>query len=83
VPPRGELCIADTFNSCVRKVDVEGTISTVAGRCGEQGSGMDGNGDGGTATQARLNRPYGIALDAHGDLCIADTHSHRIRVVHF
>lgn len=74
----GNLFIADTFNSCIRKVDGDGMISTVAGRCGEQGD----DGDLGPAVEARLNRPYGIALDAVGNLYIADTHNHRIRVVH-
>jgi DNA-binding beta-propeller fold protein YncE len=74
----GSLYIADTFNSCVRKVDPEGTISTAAGRCGEQGF----DGDEGPADEAKLNRPYGIALDLDGNLYIADTHNHRIRIVH-
>jgi len=80
VDASGNLFIADTFNSCVRKVDTDGIISAVAGRCGEQG-GMGSDGDGGPATDARLNRPYGIALDGEGNLYIADTHNHRIRVV--
>jgi len=74
----GTLFIADTFNSCVRKVDPQGTITTVAGRCGERGA----EGDEGPATEALLDRPYGVALDADGNLYIADTHNHRIRVVH-
>ena len=38
-------------------------------------------GDGGYATEALLNRPYGIALDKEDNLYIADTHNHLIRVV--
>ncbi len=74
----GTLYIADTFNGCVRKVDQDGIISTVAGRCGELGY----SGDGGPATEAKLDRPYGVALDADGNLYIADTHNHVIRVVY-
>ena len=73
----GSIYIADTFNDCVRKVDHHGKISTVAGICGEPGS----DGDGGPATEATLNRPYGVGLDADGNLYIADTYNHRIRVV--
>ncbi|HEX6275024.1 MAG TPA: hypothetical protein VFZ53_18405 [Polyangiaceae bacterium] len=74
----GSIFVADTFNHCVRKVDPEGQIATVAGTCGEEGS----DGDGGPATEATLHRPYGVALDADGNLYIADTHNHRIRVVY-
>jgi hypothetical protein len=73
----GVLFIADTHNSCVRKVE-DGEISTVAGVCGERGY----DGDGGPADEALLNRPYGIALGPEGNLYIADTHNHRIRVVY-
>jgi sugar lactone lactonase YvrE len=78
VAPSGQLYIADTFNSCVRKVDEGGEISTVAGKCGERGF----EGDGGRADDALLNRPYGVALDEDGNLYIADTHNQRIRVVY-
>jgi sugar lactone lactonase YvrE len=78
VAESGAFYIADTHNSCVRKVDADGVISTVAGRCEERGY----EGDGGPAEEALLNRPYGVALDGEGNLYIADTHNHRIRVVY-
>lgn len=79
VDPDGNFYIADTDNSCVRRVDAEtGIITTAAGVCGQGGF----DGDGGPADQALLDRPYGVALDADGNLYIADTHNHRIRVVY-
>ena len=74
----GSIFVADTFNDCVRKIDHHGEISTVAGICGEHGM----EGDGGLATEALLYQPYGVALDAKGNLYIADTHNHKIRVVY-
>lgn len=75
----GTLYIADTGNNCIRKVDSSGIISTVAGQCGEEGA---FSGDGGLATEAELNSPYGIELDANGNLLIADSLNYRIRVVY-
>jgi sugar lactone lactonase YvrE len=74
----GSLYIADTKNDCVRKVDSKGIITTLAGQCGKRGYA----GDGGPATEALLNHPYGVALDADGNLYIADTHNHRVRVIY-
>lgn len=73
----GTLYIADTLNSCVRRVGTDGIVSTVAGVCGERGF----SGDNGPADEALLNRPYGVALDDNGDLYIIDTYNQRIRVV--
>jgi len=61
------LYIADTINNRVRKVTVAGVISTVAGN-GTAGF----SGDGGPATSAQLNAPNGVAVDAAGNLYIAD-----------
>ena len=72
----GTLYIADTFNSCIRKVSA-GQISTVAGQCGKDGLA----GDGGKPTQALLNRPYGVELAANGDIYVADTYNSRVRVI--
>jgi sugar lactone lactonase YvrE len=71
----GNLYFSDTFNHRIRRVDAKsGLIATIAG-CGEAGY----SGDGGPATQARLNEPYGIALDDRGNLYIADRHNHCVR----
>jgi DNA-binding beta-propeller fold protein YncE len=77
IGPDGSLYIADTYNSCVRAVDPAGTIRTVAGVCGSSGF----NGDGGEATAALMDRPFGIELDDEGNLYIADTYNQCIRKV--
>jgi DNA-binding beta-propeller fold protein YncE len=73
----GSLYIADTYNSCVRVVDPQGVILTVAGVCGSSGF----NGDGGDAIEALLDRPFGIELDGDGHLYVADTYNQCIRKV--
>ncbi len=72
----GNLYFAETGNHVVRKVTSAGIITTVAGN-GVQGFA----GDGGLATSAELDSPAGLALDAAGDLYIADSHNQRIREV--
>ena len=76
VDATGNLFIADRFNSRIRKVNPNGIITTVAGK-GSQGY----SGDGGAATNARLYYPAGVAVDASGNLFIADTSNQRIREV--
>jgi len=72
----GSLYISDTGNSRVRRLLVDGTIVTVAGRGGARYSG-----DGGPAVKAELNLPASVAVDRAGDLYIADTENDRVRVV--
>ena len=74
----GNLYVGDTGNNCIRKVDTNGIITTVAGN----GSGTYA-GDGGAATNASLYNPVGVAFDAVGNLYVADYANHRIREVHF
>jgi sugar lactone lactonase YvrE len=72
----GNLYINDISNNRIRKVDQAGVISTVAGN-GTAGF----SGDGGQATAAQLDFPYGIALDSIGNIYIADNGNLRIRKV--
>ena len=78
VDQAGDVFIADWSNSIVRKVTPAGIITTVAGNPFN----VTGLGDGGPAAFGGiLNKPRGLALDASGDLFIADTENHRIRMV--
>jgi sugar lactone lactonase YvrE len=72
----GNLYIASLGQNVIRRVDPNGIITTVAGTGGQGFAG-----DGGLATNAVLNSPEGIAVDAAGNLYIADTHNNRIRKV--
>jgi len=80
--PRGNLYVADQSNNRIRMVDTNGLITTVAGDGPSPGMGAY-SGDGGAATNAGLNLPYGLAVDAAGNLYIADAGNHRVREVHF
>jgi hypothetical protein len=70
----GNLYFAETGNHVIRKLDLTGNITTIAGT-GTQGF----FGDTGPATSAELDSPQGLALDNKNNLYIADTHNHRIR----
>lgn len=73
---QGNVYIAEAVDHRIRKVDPAGIITTIAG------NGTPGfSGDGGQATLARLNTPYGVELDGSGNLFIADSLNHRIRKV--
>jgi len=72
----GNTYIADSYSSQVFEISTAGTLTIVAG------NGTFGySGDGGPATSAALNRPEGVALDAAGNIYIADTDNSVIRVV--
>jgi hypothetical protein len=77
VDASGNFYIGDAYNNCIRMVAAgSGIITTVAGN-GTAGYA----GDGGPATAAELNQPYGVAVDAWGNLCISDGANNCIRVV--
>jgi hypothetical protein len=72
-----DIFIADTFDNRIREVTAStGVINTVAGT-GTRGY----SGDGSAATSALLNTPYGVFVDAAGDIFIADTDNFVIREV--
>ncbi len=72
----GNLLVVDTENHAIRRIDA-GTdiVNTIAG------GRRSGEGDGGPATQAGLDRPHGLDLDSSGNIYIADSNNHRVRVV--
>lgn len=76
--PDGQMLVADTDNEVIRAIDLAtGTITTIAGTAGVQGF----EGDGGPATESVLNRPFNVAVDPDGNIFIADTFNHRVRVI--
>jgi DNA-binding beta-propeller fold protein YncE len=77
IDSKGHLVFCDRTNARVRKINLKtGIISTIAG------NGTPGYaGDSGPATQASITYPYGLALDADGNIYIADTENHCIRKV--
>ncbi len=75
VDSAGNLYIADSVHQSIRKVS-NGVITTIAGN-GTQGF----SGDNGPATSAQLSNPNGVAVDAAGDVYIADEYNNRVRKV--
>ncbi|PTY06220.1 hypothetical protein DB347_12290 [Opitutaceae bacterium EW11] len=71
----GNIYVADSGNSVIRKVTSAGTVSTLAGTAGETGP-TDGSG-----SQARFYSPYGVAVDGSGIIYVADTFNHTIRQI--
>lgn len=69
----GDLYVADASNHKIRKVTSEGVVTTVAGN-------SQGFADG-TGTAAQFNYPYDVAIDADGNLFVADTFNQRVRMI--
>jgi sugar lactone lactonase YvrE len=74
--PDGSLYFADTGNHAIRRIDRNGTITTVVGG-GEPGASPDGT----HARVARLRAPRGVALHRDGSLFVSDTENHRVLAV--
>jgi uncharacterized repeat protein (TIGR01451 family) len=79
IDSKGNLFIADHYNNRIRQVDTSGNITTVAGS--EDPFAGAYAGDGGPATNARLNLPAGVAVDASGNIFIADNGNQVVRRV--
>jgi len=71
----GNIYVADTNNSTIRKITSDGVVTTLAGTAGSSGS-VDG-----TGSAARFNQPNGIAVDASGNVYVADSGNHTIRKI--
>lgn len=77
-PVTHELYFSDMGNDIVRKISSTGVITTVAGIPQQAGTSPDGT----RATESKLTNPYGIGFDADGNLYIADTQNHLVRIVY-
>lgn len=79
----GDLFISDYNNNRIRMVTAAtGQMTTLAGGGGNPVGILSGYyGDGGISTNALLNHPTGMALDANGNLYIADTDNNAIRML--
>lgn len=74
--PDGSLYLADTESHTIRRIDLKsGLITSVIGT-GQRGDGPDG-----PARECRLSRPHGIFVSANGTVYVADSESHRVRVL--
>ena len=70
------VIVVDTENHAIRRIDAAtGIVTTIAG------GRLGGEGDGGPATEAGLDRPHGCGIDAQGNIFVADSNNHRVRVV--
>ena len=71
----GNLFVADHINNCIRKVSVDGQVTTFAGKADQLGM-ADGTGE-----EARFALPYGIAVDAADNIYVSDLGNRRIRKI--
>ena len=74
--PKGNLFISDRLNHQIRKIDLKGNISTIAG-VGDS----DYYGDGGPALEAAFRDPNALASDKQGNIYIAESANNRIRKI--
>ena len=72
----GNLLVADSFNHCIRRIHPDGTVTTLAGVCGERAGYRDG-----PAAQARFFWPTHAVADTAGNVYVADSWNNLIRVI--
>src|ERR1039458_3654735 len=80
VDSSGTIYVADTWNHTIRKVTFAGVVTTLAGLPGYYGD-IDGTSAGSGTNTARFYCPSGVAVDASGNVYVADTRNHTIRKV--
>ena len=70
------VVVVDTENHAIRLIDTgTGIVTTIAG------GRLGGDGDGGLASEAAMDRPHGCGIDSDGNIFVADSNNHRVRVV--
>src|ERR1700734_750999 len=69
-------CLSPANAHAQISLPASGDVSTIAGR------GSSGEGDGGKATSAELDYPWGVAIDASGNVYVADSKDNRIRAIY-
>ena len=70
------VVVVDTENHAIRVINTStGIVTTLAG------GRLGGDGDGGLASEAAMDRPHGCGIDDHGNIFVADSNNHRVRVV--
>ena len=73
--PAGNVYVADTDNHTIRKIDASGAVSICAGTLG-----VFGSADGGSTTPC-FYKPHGVAVNASGEVLVADTCNHMVRTI--
>ncbi|HEX7829870.1 MAG TPA: NHL repeat-containing protein [Thermoanaerobaculia bacterium] len=75
IDKNGNLYVADTSNHAIRKITPQGLVTTLAGKAGEFGS------TNGSGSQARFYLPWSVAVDPQGNVYVADSYNHNIRII--